>query len=125
MLRRTLPAGIAALAAMLLSGPAPAVATTSTNSIASGQVTLFQNPDFTGSTQMIRYLSCDPQLDLLAGAFSAYDNRPAPGCRVVAINAARPFELCAGRSVVPGPPLASAIRIEPGTSIPCFPREGA
>lgn len=125
MLRRML-VPVALTTASLLAGPQVALAGTvgdgaGGGAAAIGQVTLFENADFSGRQWSISYPGCPgPSVRPVSGQVRGFDNRPAPGCRVVLSNRSWSFELCAGRGAVPaGFQDSPAVRVEPGGSVPC------
>ena len=85
-----------------------------------GRLTLFANPDFTGTTTFITYPGCS--LVRTPWQAGSYDNRPPTGCRVLLRNAiGAVHQLCIGRAVVPVEfrqrPHVIAL---PGNSLPCL-----
>lgn len=107
--------------AAALATPAPLI-TTPAHAAPSGggQVTLFRNPDFTGSAFSRSYTDCAVTATL-TGSVGSFDNRPPAGCSVALQS--RPgsaFVLCAGRGVVPTAfRQAGRIVIKPGTTPLC------
>ncbi|MBC6459107.1 hypothetical protein [Actinomadura sp. HBU206391] len=107
------------LGALAVTGTAGA-ATIESKAAASGQLTLFAGPDFTGAATVVDYTTCG-LVRQVSGQVGAFDNRPLPGCRVALNNSAgASFTLCAGRGVVPVAFRQSPrVRIQPGDSSPC------
>jgi hypothetical protein len=111
----------AALVTALLAVPAVAEAATADAAPpAGGTLTLYTNPNFTGSVRSFYYPDCLAAGQLQGGPVGSFDNRPPAGCQVVLSNGGATFVLCAGRGNVPDAfRLATFIRIQPGFSSPC------
>ncbi|MEV4756774.1 DUF6355 family natural product biosynthesis protein [Micromonospora sp. NPDC049559] len=88
---------------------------------ARGQLVLFENPYFTGTTQVFDVATCAPQLAQLRGQVASYDNQPVAGCQASLTNSAgAQLRLCVGRALVPEAfRVAPLLTIQPGTSLPC------
>jgi len=100
-----LPAVILGLLLGLLAaapaGAAPA-GTSEPAALQSGVVVLYEQTNFTGPVRSILYASCaTPTWVLLTRPVGSYDNRPASGCQLALVTAAREHVLCAGRRLVP------------------------
>jgi hypothetical protein len=110
----------AALVTALLAVPAVAEATTADAATpAGGTLTLYSNPNFTGTASTLIYADCAVVAQTRA-TVGSFDNRPPAGCQVVLSNGAATFVLCAGRGNVPDAfRFATLIRIQPGASAPC------
>jgi hypothetical protein len=125
--RTTLAAGIVALVGLSLASSARAEATPvdaapPETSQQVGQVTLFQNADFTGPVSRTSYTTCSvPRQVTVQGQVRSFDNQPLTGCQVVLSKGARNQVLCAGRGAVPVDLQSSPqARIQPGSSPACL-----
>jgi hypothetical protein len=121
-MKRLLAAGVVVGLLGLFGGSATAGADEATPQAASaaGILRLFENPDFTGPSQTVFYPTCNRTF-LNTRTIGSFDNQPPAGCEVVLVRFGQTFELCAGRGVVPEPfRTASQIRIQPGSSVPCW-----
>jgi hypothetical protein len=112
-------AGIVLAVSAIAATSAPAAAASDVEQI--GTLTLFQNPDFTGSTNSINYVSCaTPVLAPGLAQVGSFDNRPLAGCQASLLAPAGTFTLCAGRGVVPVAfRLNPTLRIQLGATQPC------
>jgi hypothetical protein len=126
-MKRLLAAGVVVGLLGLFGGGATAGADEAAPQTASatGIVRLFENPDFTGTTQSLFYPACSRTF-LNTRTIGSFDNQPLAGCEVVLVRFGQTFELCAGRGVVPEPfRTASQVRIQAGSSVPCWIRPAA
>jgi hypothetical protein len=125
--RITLAAGIVALVGLSLASGARAEATPvdaapTETSQQVGQVTLFQNADFTGPVLRTAYTSCAVPRQLpVQGQVRSFANQPLAGCQVVLSRGVRSQVLCAGRGTVPiDLQISPQVRIQPGSSPACL-----
>ncbi|MFI0447452.1 hypothetical protein [Actinomadura sp. 6N118] len=85
-----------------------------------GRLVLFQNPNWTGSVNVITVQTCN-QVRRVAGMVGSFDNAPPAGCRVWLETATGlRFALCTGRGVVPAQFRQSpSVVFRAGVSVPC------
>jgi hypothetical protein len=109
------------LAALALTGAAPVGSGTDDALAVTGQVLLYENPDFTGRTKLVGYSTCNGLVHQVAGQVASFDNRPFPGCTVTLTSrTGASFRLCAGRGTIPTLfRQPSRLLVQPGNSVPC------
>lgn len=125
MFRKVVGTAALVVAAMVLTLPSAAQAATQVRDgsdfAATGVLTLYTNPDFTGRSVSVSYQRCPYAARPPLAQVGSVNNRPAAGCVATLVNSSgQVYRLCIGRSVVPPAFRASPqVRIALGASIPC------